>query len=397
MKEPEVCFLGKEIFKGVPEGHHTTSSRIIEAACRSGVNTKLISIESSGNARLENRASTFRMSESRPPALFRIVQKTCGLPDFYANEFISCSKAAIYAKRLQCDVIHYLNVTKEVASLAKRTFGVCIPCIAHLYHSAEAFNRLDFKLRLFSIRARLFDFIFATNKSLIQYFSDGLGIDSSRLYYVPTPIDTGKFNHLDSEQLRQKYGIPDDVSLIVYVGAIYPDRGIFVLLDAFKNLLKKTPEAMLLVFHPQLQGDEVRHFPLFEQIATKREFNSKVVVYGFSSKIEEAYSLADVVALPFTQPYWITDPPVVLLEAMACGAPIVTTRVGAIGEIANNTNAMFCKPNDVFSLTNALFWALKNKDKAQQLGLNARETARNQFAMELVGKQLQSIYEEIID
>jgi glycosyltransferase involved in cell wall biosynthesis len=382
----------------IPEGHHIVSSRIIEAAFRAGVDTKVVSIESSGTAELKHRPNFHRVTESGPFALFNKVSTVKSLPQFYADEFFSCSKVVIYARQLECNIIHYLNVTKEVASLAQKLLGNRIPCVAHLYHSAGAFNHLDFRLRLFSVRMRLFDFVFATNKSLVQYLTERLGITSSRIFYVPSPIDTNKFKVLDSEKLRQKYDLSADIPLIVYVGAIYPDRGIFVLLEAFKKLLERMPEAMLYVFHPQLQGDEVLHFPHFNRIVNGKEFSGRVMIQGPNSNIEEAYCIADVVALPFTQPYWITDPPLVLLEAMACGASIVTTPVGAIADIVSNgDSAVFCKPCDESSLANALFWALMNKDKAEQLGVNARRIIEREFAMDLVGKQLRSIYEKILD
>ena len=125
---------------------------------------------------------------------------------------------------------------------------------------------------------------------------------------------------------------------------------------------------------------------------------SNIVVSGPSSNIEDAYSLADVIVLPFEKPYWITAPPLVFQEAMASGTPIVTTPLDEIKEIGKDgENVFFTKPGDVESISRSISYVLKNIDLANEVGVNARNEAINKFSMDVVGSILANSYKKIIN
>jgi glycosyltransferase involved in cell wall biosynthesis len=364
----------------------------VKAAARVGISLKAVTIGQPPSDMREKSGIEFY---SVNPSVLPLLTKS---KMFYFNEAVSCFRAMNQARMLDCDAIHYLNVTKETASLAKKVLRVEKPCIAHLFHSEYAFKRIDFRLHLLFMRLRLFDEILTVNKSLLNYLVAKKGIERSRVDYVPIPIDTNRFRIRDTKVLREKYNIRQDAPVIVYVGAIYPDRGIFVLLEAFREVLKRIPNALLYIFHSKLSGDEEVFSPHFYRLAKHKEFAGHVVIQGPQSSIDEVYCLADVVALPFTQPYWITDPPLVLLEAMASGVPIVTTPVGAIKDVVEEgKNAILAEAGNEASLSEALSWAISNESDARKLGLRARKKIEQEFSMDIVGTKLRSVYEKIIE
>jgi len=394
-----VCFLGRHIFSGVPEGHKIASLRIIQAAYKAETDTRVISIEDSAaikrNLKVLNYSNAGKGISSflvhGPPV-------NLNLPMYYLNEVAQTTKIVNHLRNLDCDIIHHLNVTKEPVSIIQKILRVRKPCVAHLYHSDYAFHRPDFKLRLFSIKFGLFDQILATNKSLVRYLTKEMKINEGRVHYAPFPVDVNRFRIREKVNLREKYDLPLDNPIIVYVGALYPDRGVFVLLRAFRELLRDKPDALLFICHSKLAGDEARWSPYFYKIAKSKGFHDRVILKGPSPHIEEIYSLSDVVALPFTHPYWITDPPLVLLEAMASGVPVVTTPVGAMSEIGRHgEDLIFSQPGDSKSLKKALHWALEEKDEAERVGLNAREIIKGKFSMDVVGRRLNSIYQKIVE
>jgi len=399
MGTPSVCFLGRHIFSGVPEGHKIASLRIIQAAYKAGTDTRVISIEDSAAIKGELKEINYQHTgKGISSFLVHGPPVNLNFPTYYLNEVAYSTKVIMYLKNLDCDIIHHLNVTKEPVSILQKILRVRKPCVVHLYHSDHAFHRPDFKLRLFSIKFGLFDHILATNKSLVRYLTKEMKINEGRVHYAPFPVDINRFRIREKGNLREKYDLPFDTPIIVYVGALYPDRGVFVLLRAFKELLRDKPDALLFVCHSKLEGDEARWSPYFYKIAKSKGFHGRVILEGPSSHIEEIYSLSDVVALPFTQPYWITDPPLVLLEAMASGVPVVTTPVGAMGEIGRDGESLiFSQPGDSTSLKKALHWSLEERDEAGRVGLNAREIIEGKFSMDVVGRRLNSIYQKIVE
>jgi glycosyltransferase involved in cell wall biosynthesis len=181
--------------------------------------------------------------------------------------------------------------------------------------------------------------------------------------------------------------------VVAYVGAIDPDRGFFVLLRAFKKIIKENRNVILHISHP---SKDRRMEDLLSTYVNDSVMKKHIVIQGINPHIEETYANADVVALPFEKPYWITAPPLVLLEAMASGTPIVTTPVDVIGEIGSNMSDMlFATPGDTDSLVNAILHVLENQEETRRMGVTARQKIIRDFSMQVVGKKLLETYTKI--
>lgn len=380
MTQIRVCYLANQALKYAFEGHNVASTRIIQAAIRAGIDAEVVSLE---------KART-TSSQGFYPVKIKESQWKLG-------EIWSSLPAMLQAKALDCDILHLLNVTKEIFSLTRIFLRMNSPCLAHLYHSHFPFNSYaNFKLRLLFIRLGIFDHLLCSNRLLIHYLTNQSALSLSSMYYVPYPVDVERFKPMNREKLREIYGLPLDAPIIAYIGAIDPHRGLFILLDAFKKVLKEIPDALMYISIPRLDRDEQPYAPHFYRLVRCQELRDHIIVKGPTPNVEEVYCLANLVALPFIEPYWICDPPLVILEAMACATPIVTSAVGEIKEIGRDRWSMiFSNPGDSDSLAQTIIYYLKNQDEAKKIGLNARKIAEKTFSMEAVGKKLNSIYRGI--
>lgn len=386
MTNPRVCYVANRALNYALEGHNIASIRIIQAAIRAGVNARVVTLEKSWAFSMQGFYPIRTLSKTR--------YRTAYVPSL--GELVSSVPAMLSAKALNCDIIHLLNVTKEIFSATRSLLRIKKTCIAHLYHSSHPFfSRTSFKLRLLLIKLGIFDYIFCSNRSLVNYLMEK-GLSADRVHYVPCPVDTDMFKPRNTGKLRETYGFSHDAPIIAYVGAIDPNRGFYILFKAFKEVLKEHPKALLYVCHPRRKEGKNFYAPLYR--FARRKFSDNIIIEGPNPKIEETYSLADVIALPFKEPYWIMDPPLVLLEAMASGTPIVTTPVGMIREIGKDgENMVFSHLGDSDSLSKAIKYVLRNQDEAEKIGLSARETAKTQFSQEVVGKMLDRAYKEILE
>jgi len=386
MTSVRVCYIANQAINSAPEGHNIASVGIIQAAIREGIDAQVVTLEKSQVSSSQGFYPIKTLSKG--------VHRTSYFPSI--GEIMSSVPAMLFTKTLDCDIIHLLNVTKEIFSTIRIFLRIRTPCIAHLYHSYFPFlSRTSFKLRLLLIKRGIFDHVFASNRLLADYLIRE-GLSASRVHYVPFPVDVEKFRPRNKEKLRETYGFLSDAPIITYVGAIDPNRGFFTLFKAFLEVLKDFPQALLYVCHPRSEGGKNLYTPFYRFV--RQKLNKHIVIQGPNPLIEEAYSLASVVALPFEQLYWITEPPLVLLEAMASATPIVTTPVGVMREIGKDgENMIFSHRGDPDSLSKAINYVLRNQDEAEKIGLNARETAKAQFSQEVVGKLLNRAYEEILE
>ena len=380
-----VCYVASHAVKSALEGHNIASIRIIEAAVNAGINAKIISLEDTPVSPGKNIYPV--------KSFLKATRKTSIFPSIW--EILSSFPAMSKAKNMNCDIIHLLNVTKEVFLMNEKLFRISSHCVTHFFHSSfPFFTYSTFKIRSLFLRLGFFNHILSSNRSLIQYLTNELKLNVDNLYFIPYPVDVNRFRPRNKQELREKYEISVNVPVIAYVGAIDPDRGFFLLLKAFKKILQRVPQAILYVCHPNRKmrsvKGELHHYAASERI------RRHILFRGPNPFIEEVYSLADVIALPFQKPYWITAPPLVLLEAMASAIPIVTTPVDVINEIGTNmVDMIFVPPGDLDSLVSSVVYILENQDEAKSIGFKARRKAMQNYSIETVGEKLRKTYEEI--
>ena len=379
------------------EGHHVASKRMIEAAIRAGIDARVMTIERDakivGNP--QNWAVVNFKKKSRrygrfSPSVFSAVD------ELRASLSISSS-----AKFSNCDLIHVLNVTKEVYVFAHKLMRVKKPLLLHFYHSPYVLTDDVFLVRNMALRFGLFgrvldNYVLTTNVSMSRFMVERLGVDPERVQYVPYPVDTDTFKPLKArEDLREKYGLPLDRPVLAYVGSLHPARGLSVLIRSFRKVLSRFPQALLYISHPHHKSEKA--YKMHLELMQNPNLQKNVYIAGPSAHIEEIYNLADVIVLPFQRPYWV-DPPLVLLEAMSCGVAVVTTPVGAINEvIRNHENAVLTGPTNPEFLAEAIIELIENPRTSIKIAKRARETIVKDYSYKVVGKKLTKIYDFVLD
>jgi teichuronic acid biosynthesis glycosyltransferase TuaC len=164
-----------------------------------------------------------------------------------------------------------------------------------------------------------------------------LGFEASRLHVMRNGVDLDRFQMLDVAQMRAALGIPvgmpvqlaNAVNLsapvVLTVGNLHEHKGQRLVIDAFAQVHQQQPGARLYIVG---EGPDRK---VLQQQAQALGLADAVTLVGTVPNTELArwYSAADVLVLASSREGW----PNVLLEAMACGTPVVATRVGGVPEI----------------------------------------------------------------
>jgi glycosyltransferase involved in cell wall biosynthesis len=180
---------------------------------------------------------------------------------------------------------------------------------------------------------------------------------------------------------------PNDPPVVLFVGRLLREKGVFDLVDAMPLVAKRTRCRLVLV------GDGPCAAEL-RSLTRTLGLDDDVTFAGFltGDQLRRAYAEADVFALPT---YWPEGFPTVLTEAMEAGLPIVTTRTrGAADHLAAGEHALFVEPANVGDLAANLAELLDDRELRQRMG-EANRRRLSEFEPSVVATEYLNTLERI--
>jgi glycosyltransferase involved in cell wall biosynthesis len=170
------------------------------------------------------------------------------------------------------------------------------------------------------------------------------------VHTVANGCDTRIFRPRLRSEARAILGVPRDVRLIVFVGRMTPAKGVRELLAAWRSLVERDPAVYLAIVGDGALRDELK------RAAGESEAGRRVLLPGAvpAAVVASWMQASDVVCLPsHTEGY-----PNVLVEALACGRPVVATPVGGVLEIVDESSGILTPLADAGALARSLRVAL---------------------------------------
>jgi teichuronic acid biosynthesis glycosyltransferase TuaC len=151
------------------------------------------------------------------------------------------------------------------------------------------------------------------------------GAADSRSAAIGNGIDLERFVPVEKREARRSLGIPLDARVIVSVGALIPRKGYHFLIPAFAAISQSSPLMRLYIIGEGPSRGEL------EALIREEKVDGRVFLMGnkANQELKYWYSAADVSCLASSREGWAN----VLLESMACGTPVVATRVWGAPEV----------------------------------------------------------------
>ncbi len=207
-------------------------------------------------------------------------------------------------------------------------------------------------------------------------------------HLIPNPIDTDVFKPADKLALRQKLGLPTDAPLLLFGSAntADPRKGFAYFLEALNNLKTNQldPEPAVLLFGKTApETIDTLPFPVHS-----------LGVLTNDADIVAAYNAADALVVPSLE----DNLPNTIVEALACGTPVIAFNMGGIPEmIRHQKTGYLAQTGSVQELADGLRWLLnQTPEQRTELSQNARQFALTRYAEATVARQYLDLYQGVL-
>jgi glycosyltransferase involved in cell wall biosynthesis len=238
-------------------------------------------------------------------------------------------------------------------------------------------------------RTRVDRFI-VVSQALKRRLVESWGVPEARVALIHNGVETDRLvpasDSDDRRRLRQDLGLPEHARLLCAVGRLVWQKGFEHLLLALPGVLARVPEVGLAIvgegpLRAELEG-RARRLGLAERVR----------FLGFRSDVPSLLRGCDVLAVPSLQEGF----PMITLEAMALGVPIVASDIEGVAEqLDHDREALLVPPGEPKALTGALLALLQDSALRRRLGEAARRRAVEAFDASRAISATRRLYAEL--
>ena len=312
-----------------------------------------------------------------PGALFKLIKYfKKERPDIFVsafphiNAFVMMAKviSGVKMKVVLTEHNHFFLLAKNARTLYRRFFGLFI-----LPHLMRIFYPLS-------------DAIICASNGVAESISDVISLPDKikTIYY---PVASKKIYNLSKEPVNHPWFLNPKIPIILAAGRLVNQKDYPTLLSAFKLVIQKKPVRLVIL------GEGAERKKL-EKLILKLGISENVAFLGLQKNPFKYMKRASVFVLSS-----ITEGlPNVLMEAMACGAPVISTNCkSGPGEIIENgKNGILVPVGDYKSLSEAIIKVLNDTSLKQALSKEGFERAKY-FSVEKNIKQYEEVFQKLMN
>jgi glycosyltransferase involved in cell wall biosynthesis len=348
-----------------------------------------------------NTAEALRGRGHEVTSLFRedVLTAPAPIPRFEATHFARRLATLLQKRRTEFDVVTiHAPAGFAYGRLRQRSGVVGLPPYVMLLHGLEerrnhVMSREHKKRRAchFSLKNRLWQHVYnmrlyrwsietadhcvTINRETWSALQLKYGRESERVWYIPNGVEPQFF-------VERAYA-EGPVSRLLFAGSWLDHKGVYYLRDGFEALAKSFPELRLTIAGCGMDVETVQSW-------FSPEVRARVEVLPFVSRAEmpALYARHDI----FVFPSLMEGLPIVLLEAMATGMPVVTTETcGMMDMVEDRHNGLLVKPANSAEFASAVQRLMDSPQLRARLGCAARETMRR-HTWNRVAEQLENVF-----
>jgi glycosyltransferase involved in cell wall biosynthesis len=231
------------------------------------------------------------------------------------------------------------------------------------------------------------DKIICVSEGVENFYHKYAHISLDKMVTIYNGVEISDEVNIDKEKKKEEFGIMGKDNIVTTIGRLAPQKGIEYLLYAVPKILESMPKKKFLVVG---EGDEKNKL---KKLAEKLNISQNVIFAGLRNDVKEILAITDVFVLPSL----FEGLPIVILEAMLAGKPIVATDIPGTDElIVNGETGILIPPKDADSLASAIINVFKNLEKAKEMGASGRKRIEKYFSINETVRKTEELYEVLV-
>jgi len=229
----------------------------------------------------------------------------------------------------------------------------------------------------------------AVSKALKGRLIRDRGMTADRVSVIYNGVELVRYNpHLyEPEEIRRSLSITDDYPVIGTIGRLVYQKGFSHFLEAARYVYSKKQKVRFVIVGQGPEEAALKH------LAESLGISQVCTFAGLRFDVAPILSAFDLFVLSSV----LEGLPRIVIEAMAMKRPIIATDIdGVREELTHNETGLLVPPANSKALANAILSLLEDRDKARQLGSEARKRAEQLFDLENTIKRVENLYEEVL-
>lgn len=302
-------------------------------------------------------------------------------------DYVMFRKLLNILKENGIDIIHSHNGCSMYAALAK---GSC--CVKKVIHTDHGRLVPDKRTAILEdrISSVMIDRFVGVSGALTRYLSEIVKVRTSILTTIVNGVDTDKFMPMSDRERRerkQELGLKKNEKIIGTVCRLDPIKNLNMLIEIAVPLVKSIPDCKVLIV-----GDGPEEAALKNKV-TNLNLSSSVIFTGRIANVEKIMPVFDV----YVNTSLSEGTSMTILEAMACGIPVVATAVGGNVELVNRTNGILVPAGRVDMFQSELKELLLRQDELEIMAKENRDKVERQFSIDRMVDDYESLYRKVMN
>lgn len=290
------------------------------------------------------------------------------------------------------DLFEHVDLVQTFTAVPQAGFldGTHLPIVSNFYHRDKPSRyREYFTLpSLFAMEVKLYrsvPLILTFSDSSRRVLIDEYGVDGKKIAITPLGVDTDKF----APAGKGNRVSPPNPFRMLFVGPLIERKGVHHLMDALARVNERRADWSLT-----LAGDG-RERASLQARATELGFPEKVdflgYIDGWGDELPRIYREADLFVFPSLKEGF----GMVIIEAMACGTPVLTSRVSAIPEVVGNAGVLV-EPSNPQQLADGILRFMEDDELRKGLSAAGLQRVRDRYSWEVVVKRTLEAFQSVV-